>query len=189
MKHMIINFDIQRFKFKEWACQAFEFEDLDRIHERPDSKVYPSYVERMTDYRSILEKAYPKCRSILEGFVRQKLEPAYGGKIETFQSPPTFRVHFDQTGLATTFHRDRDYGQPDGVLNVWLPLTNVWGNKSIWIEQDDADHYLPMELKYGQALVFDGANLRHGTKSNDTGSSRVSFDFRFLPPGVPDRSM
>lgn len=27
------------------------------------------------------------------------------------------------------FHRDKDFRVEDGRLNVWVPLTNVWGEK------------------------------------------------------------
>ena len=38
-----------------------------------------------------------------------------------------------------------------------------------------------MEANYGEFYMCDGANLSHGNKKNETGSTRVSFDFRVLP--------
>jgi tetratricopeptide (TPR) repeat protein/transcriptional regulator with XRE-family HTH domain len=43
-----------------------------------------------------------------------------------------------------------------------------------------------VELDYGQALIFDGANLLHGSRSNSTAISRVSFDLRFAPRRVQE---
>ena len=43
------------------------------------------------------------------------------------------------------------------------------------------EDYQPMETKYGDAVEWDGANCRHGNKTNNTGKTRVSFDFRVLP--------
>ena len=45
-----------------------------------------------------------------------------------------------------------------------------------------------MEAKYGEAIRWDGANCRHGNKQNDTGLTRVSFDFRVLSKQVYDTS-
>ena len=87
------------------------------------------------------------------------------------------------------FHRDKDFGVEDGRLNVWVPLTNVWGENSLWIESEiGAKDYKPITLKAGQALIFDGVNLGHGSKIHTTNSTRVSFDFRYLPgegPALP----
>jgi len=70
----------------------------------------------------------------------------------------------------------------NGRLNVWLPLTPVWDENSIWIESEEGkEDFVPVELDYGQGLVFDDSNLRHGSKANQTPSTRVSFDFRFAP--------
>jgi ectoine hydroxylase-related dioxygenase (phytanoyl-CoA dioxygenase family) len=33
----------------------------------------------------------------------------------------------------------------------------------------------------GDVLVFDGVNLRHGNVPNETGLTRVSFDFHVIP--------
>jgi ectoine hydroxylase-related dioxygenase (phytanoyl-CoA dioxygenase family) len=61
-------------------------------------------------------------------------------------------------------------------------LTPVWGTNTIWIEQNQGKaDYVPVEMAPGQLLVFDGVNLMHGNKLNDTGSTRVSFDFRCVP--------
>ena len=40
---------------------------------------------------------------------------------------------------------------------------------------------MPMECDYGEFYIWNGANLRHGNKVNETGVSRVSVDFRILP--------
>jgi ectoine hydroxylase-related dioxygenase (phytanoyl-CoA dioxygenase family) len=38
------------------------------------------------------------------------------------------------------------------------------------------------DVKYGEVLVFDGANLLHGNKINKTKDTRVSIDFRLVDP-------
>ena len=87
------------------------------------------------------------------------------------------------------FHRDKDFGVEDGRVNVWVPLTEVWGDNSLWIENEvGTKNYRPIQMSPGQALIFDGVNLSHGSKINTTKSTRISFDFRALPglgPPIP----
>ena len=87
------------------------------------------------------------------------------------------------------FHRDRDFGVNQGKVNVWIPLTEVYGTNSLWLEsRDGSGECHAVSLNYGQALIFDGVNMMHGSKINSTSSSRISFDFRFelgAGPAIP----
>ena len=65
----------------------------------------------------------------------------------------------------------------------------MWGDNSLWIESKvGSGQYEAVNMKPGQLLIFDGVNLRHGSKTNSTAATRISFDLRFLPgqgPAVP----
>lgn len=51
---------------------------------------------------------------------------------------------------------------------------------SLWLEARDRFwEYPPVSLKHGQVLIFDDVNMMHGSKLNNTSSSRTSFDLRF----------
>ena len=39
----------------------------------------------------------------------------------------------------------------------------------------------PLQIEYGQFLIGYLNQCRHGNKTNDTGKTRVSFDFRVIP--------
>ena len=106
------------------------------------------------------------------------------GKISLYQSPPSFRFHYCERG-SSVFHKDRDFGVEEGRLNIWVPLTEVWGDNSLWVKSKiGAKDFKPITIHPGQVLVFDGVNLRHGLKINTTNSSRISFDFCVMPgPG------
>jgi hypothetical protein len=53
---------------------------------------------------------------------------------------------------------------------------------TVWAESRyGARDYEPVDLRYGQALLWDGGLLEHGTYPNLTDSTRVSCDFRFHP--------
>ena len=60
-------------------------------------------------------------------------------------------------------------------------MTKVWDTNTIWVESErDKKDYEPMEAEYGEYYIWDGANLMHGNKVNDTGRTRVSIDFRLI---------
>lgn len=178
----IIDYNTQKYNFREWACAVLGMQDIENIHERPDIKRLNSeHVARQIEIgRKALTDDFPILEPLYVDFLNSVIAPLFGGII-SFQKPPSFRLHYSRKG-SSSFHRDRDYGVLSGRLNLWVPLTKVWGTNSLWIESDEGKKdYTPVELLYGQALIFDGANLSHGSKWNSTKSSRVSFDVRFAP--------
>ena len=65
---------------------------------------------------------------------------------------------------------------------MFIPMTKASGNNTIWVEsKEDKGDYSPMNTDLGEFVKWDGANLRHGNKVNDTNKTRVSFDFRVMP--------
>jgi hypothetical protein len=95
-----------------------------------------------------------------------------------YQTIPTFRFHMPGSKAVKEFHRDTDYNHYKECVTVWLPLTNCYGTNTIWIEYDK--NFIPIGLEYGQAMIFDSANMLHGNYVNNTRFTRVSFDFRLL---------
>jgi len=175
MKPKILNFNPKKYKFRQWACEVLGVTCLERIHEieRIKSLNRSPTANQLSQHFSEIEASY-------RSFILELLGDTVSG-ISSYQSPPSFRFHYCGRS-SSVFHRDRDFGVEDGRLNVWVPLTSVWGENSLWVESDvGAKNYKPIVLKLGQALVFDGVNLGHGSMINTTDSTRVSFDFRFLP--------
>jgi ectoine hydroxylase-related dioxygenase (phytanoyl-CoA dioxygenase family) len=71
-----------------------------------------------------------------------------------------------------------------------MPFVHTNQSNTIWMEsKEDAGDYRPYEVKYGEILVFNGANLMHGNKPNDSQETRVSVDFRLIDPNkfVPNQ--
>lgn len=180
MNLAIIKYDTKEYDFRAWASSVLGFEPLENIHERADLKAYADVVAQINACRNELTGGFGHCKPTYMDFIQSVIAPFYGG-VNSYQIPPSFRFHFSGKG-SSAFHRDRDYGVNPAHLNVWIPLTRVWGSNSIWIESEEgmAD-FSPVELEYGQILIFDGPNLCHGSIFNDTPSSRVSMDFRFSP--------
>ena len=98
-----------------------------------------------------------------------------------YQRKPTLRIHFPKNMSVGGFHRDRDYNHPIEEINIWVPITLAFNTNTIWIESKfDKEDYSPMNLNYGQAVIFD-SGLKHGNKINVENLTRLSFDFRVIP--------
>ena len=100
-----------------------------------------------------------------------------------YQSPPTTRVVLPNGRPTISMHCDKEYkNHQEAEINFWVPLTNVWGTNSLWLEsQPNLGDFEPVSLRYGQAMRFDGHDCRHYTVQNETDSCRVSIDFRVVP--------
>jgi ectoine hydroxylase-related dioxygenase (phytanoyl-CoA dioxygenase family) len=100
-----------------------------------------------------------------------------------YQKIPTFRAHLvDNLGVGE-WHKDRTYNHGTTEVNFWLPFTDTYDTNTIWVEsKEDLGDYSPHNVKYGEILVFSGANLMHGNKINKTTDTRVSVDFRLVEP-------
>ena len=183
MEPTILNFNPEKYKFREWACEVLGETCLENLHKSERIKA----LNRSPTSNQLSQLFFSEIQDSYHSFILELLRDTVSG-ISSYQSPPSFRFHYCGRS-SSVFHRDKDFGVEDGRLNVWVPLTNVWGENSLWIESEiGAKDYKPIILKAGQALIFDGVNLGHGSKVNTTNSTRVSFDFRFMPgegPALP----
>ena len=118
--------------------------------------------------------------NLYRDFIKDVVSPCYNHPI-IFQKFPTFRVHQPSNIAVFGWHRDRDYEHNSQEINYFLPITEAFGTNTFWYESSpNKEDYQPMEADYGQTIAWDGANCRHGNKSNDTEKTRISFDFRVL---------
>jgi hypothetical protein len=114
-------------------------------------------------------------------FIKEFIKPLFGGEQLVYQKTPTFRVHLVNNLSVGEFHKDSDYGHGTNEINFWLPFVDTFSTNTIWVESGpELEDYTPKSLDYGEILKFDGANLLHGNKINDTGITRVSVDFRVV---------
>lgn len=182
MKTTIVEYNTSQYDFQRWARHGLGNSCLNEIHQSSTIKSL-----NRSPTRNQLTESFPAIKEIYSCFVQDILNNVLG-EIAAYQCPPSFRFHYCGHG-SSVFHRDKDFGVEDGRVNIWVPLTDVWGENSLWIEKEvGMGNYSPVEMKPGQALIFDGVNLVHGSKINTTESTRVSFDLRVLPgkgPPVP----
>jgi hypothetical protein len=177
----VLNYDPDKYGFAVWARDALKVSDLAFLHTRKDLIDKPIF-DAMAICRNELSSASSQLESSLRGFFVDVIAPEFGVLHGNFQTPPMFRVHLPGCPSVSALHRDRDYGMPSGRLNVWIPLTESHGNNSIWVTDDcEGQNLHPVNLTVGQVLIFDSANLLHGSFLNDTGRTRLSIDSRFTP--------
>jgi hypothetical protein len=113
--------------------------------------------------------------------VREIILPMFDEDI-LYQKIPTFRIQVPNNLGVAEFHKDKTYSHSPEEINIFLPLTEAEGNNTIWVEsEEDKGDFEPMNARYGEYYIWDGANLNHGNRINDTGNTRISVDFRILP--------
>jgi hypothetical protein len=114
-------------------------------------------------------------------FAHQVVSPLFGGGI-SYSKRPKMRIHLAGTTSVSSWHRDTDVTHRGDQINVFLPFTSCFGTNTLWCESDyGAKDYAPIRLEPGEAFLFDGGFLDHGTVANETDVTRCSLDFRFAP--------
>lgn len=210
----VIRYDVKKYPILEWFSKLLGCDDLQLLHKKRPALKANNLAQEATIVRNFCEDNIGGLQEILSVFMHDNIAPVFGD-IKGWQLVPTIRFHwhvadpppyivaeqrdieqlsrgqflgkyyFGENHRWGIFHRDGDYGVPKDMLNLWVPVTSVWGANSLWIggcDQDGKDAQ-PIALDYGQALIFDGVNRWHGSVWNTSGATRVSFDLRFQPVG------
>ena len=181
---VIINYDTKKFAFREILCsQVFKVDRLEWLHkywaqqrqkdrlEYKDNLVLRKLMQNLSDDSSFYK--------LYHYWVNEVIARRYGNKIR-YTMHPKMRVHLANTESVSKVHRDVDITKNAKQINVYLPFTDVFDSCTIWAESDYGNgDYVPLNLKYGQALLWDGGYLKHCSFYNDTDHTRVSCDFRF----------
>jgi hypothetical protein len=180
-------YDTSKYDFVSPIKNLFGVENLEDLHEQHD-ELFKISADSCTSFH---QRFYDKYRAgwnemveLYDSFVRDEVAPGWASWKEPllYQKFPTFRVHLRNNLAVGAFHNDAEFGHPLGEVNYIIPLTNSDGNASVWVESlpRKAD-FEPMRLRVGECIAFNGNQLTHGNKVNDTGQARVSMDFRVLP--------
>ena len=176
---------------------------LERLHETPDALRWLAGVKRLGSRpyamrRNAFDKrikaaagrlgfraAGSRLQRCYEAFVREVVAPVVDpeGAGLLYQAEPNVRIHLPGTGhLLVHRHTDADYHHNPNEVNFWVPLTPAYGTNSVFVESAPGlGDYEPFEMEPGEAVRFWGNRCAHYTLPNDTGATRVSFDFRVVP--------
>jgi hypothetical protein len=182
----IIDYDETRFPFRALVAAHFG-RDLAQLHEGAPAigRLQPGMDTQTPMHKHFYSDDGPFLQTFLAVYRAFVYEVFRGESALLYQRIPTFRVHLPGNVATGNFHRDADFGHNRAELNVLVALTPMHDTNSVWIEStrvaEDTWNYEPVVLQPGQALIFHGAVLSHGSLPNLTGVTRASFDARVLP--------
>jgi hypothetical protein len=191
LKHaMIIEYDTQKYPFDKVLSALFKAPVLHKLHvtyQQKTIKPFLTYDDNLK-LRNVMQQMKDDSLfyKVYHHWIAGVLSPYYGNDV-TYSAHPKMRVHLAGTGSVSSFHRDVDITKREEQINCYLPFTDVFDTNTLWCESDyDLKDYQPINLKFGQAILWDGGYLTHGTVGNKTEFTRVSCDFRFKPK-FPER--
>eukprot|EP01038_Epipyxis_sp_PR26KG_P007790 gene7790-10584_t len=197
-KHAIFSYNTSFYPFREVVRDILQRQnselpmDFGNLHKYNDFNIkktlqnndtidvmqYIWNMERGRDSK-IVEEKYKKFDDLYNNFMLQELGPQLGGGKIIYQRAPTLRIYHPLTGPLGKLHNDRDYNHQPSEINFWLPLSDAFGNNSLWVESEpNKGDFKPLNLHYGQYCRFYGNQCRHFTFRNNTNTTRVSLDFR-----------
>ena len=182
----IISYDVTEWPFREVVADILEVssDQLVTLHEIKKHEMQKLGSDQHTDwhkkyYSKQEEKIIPMVRDFVKNFLCDYFE------IDSliYQKKPTFRVHEVGNVGVGAWHRDREYNHDSNEVNLWIPFTPAYDTNTVWTESEEGkEDSKPMNISYGQILVFNGADLMHGNYTNETPTTRVSFDMRIVSP-------
>ena len=177
----ILKYDIERYRFREWAQSVLDFGDLENLHEHECGGVRrPGHRAHL--FIQTMKSAFADDIRVRFGDFVNEYVTSRVPFIPWLEIYPNFRIH--EKGQATTspMHRDREYLTERGSLKIWLPFTLVSGGSALWCESEEGKNDLKAyDMNYGEALFFDSLNLLHGCHFNDSANTRLSMDFIVRP--------
>jgi ectoine hydroxylase-related dioxygenase (phytanoyl-CoA dioxygenase family) len=180
-----INYNTKQFPFADKLQQLFKIENLSTINDAVE------VFSREKDQSTIYHKMYYEWArtdiftQLYESFIYSSVKPLYNEQI-VYQAIPTFRVAYQNNIAVGEFHKDKFYRDINWAIDVdednfFLPFTDAFDTNTIWVEsEEDKGDFAPMNCQYGELIQWDGSNLMHGNKINDTGRTRISVDFRVM---------
>lgn len=184
MKTYKLRYDTSLYPFREVIKSTLKTNTLENLHE---VEKYDTLVrekdQSTTWHKRFYRDDLNKFQTLYNTFIRNFIKYEFELDEIIYQKIPTFRVHLKNNQAVGEWHRDRDYNHGTSEINIWLPFTDAYNTNTIWIEsEEDKKDFKPYNVSYGEVLVFNGANLLHGNKTNIEHDTRVSVDFRIVNP-------
>jgi hypothetical protein len=181
----LFTYDVPTYPFVDVVAKHFGLNrySLQSLHEKMDyNRLMPPGQDSQTSVHKWFYQIGDEFYEVYRRFIRKAIVGAVGHSDFIYQRIPSFRIHAPGNVAVGEFHKDGDYGHPDGEINFLVPLTLMAQTNSIYLESKPglAD-FRSYVMTYGEMLAFDGRNCTHGNRVNREGTSRVSFDFRILP--------
>lgn len=193
----VLDYDTRRFPFAAALSRdVFKVRRLDRLHvhlkqrrEKRGGGTRLSHRDNLT-VRAMMQDQPKEADfwKIYHGFMLRALPP-WVGRALSYTSNPKLRAHLAGTPSVSSFHHDICVTERIDQVNFWLPFNDVGGDATLWLESDyGKGDFLPVPVNYGQALIFDGGYLGHGSVFNGSDVTRLSLDMRFSYKGATTRA-
>lgn len=184
----VLAYDTARWNLRAIVAEFFGTDELEALHtdgrwnphapglSLPNHAITRNSWDAGKDLRdAVIERSMPVIHSLIHDHIA-----AIVGPIRSCQPVAMMRVNFHGSRAILRFHRDREYGQLPHTVNVWLPVTRVHGGNSMYVESAPGlSDFAPLELEWGEAFMFYGTEMLHGTLDNMSEGTRISYDFRF----------
>jgi hypothetical protein len=179
MKHF--NYDAEKFPFRNIIQDVLQEENLEKIHNKKNYELFVRGTDQSTDWHKMYYSQLEKFLPTYDEFIHEVIKPIFGEEI-VYQKIPTFRTHLVNNLSVFEFHKDKAYKHNTEEVNFYLPFTDAYSANTIWAEtEEDKGDFTPIDALYGQVVMWDGCNLTHGNKPNNTLNTRISCDFRVIP--------
>lgn len=182
----VFKFDQKQFNLREMfiiSCGLPSGFDLSLLHETEGSTFKDNTLFAFARDIIHFQETYDEfVRSICAPFVAAKSE-AFGESIDElyYQAFPCVRV-VRPGEFSIGPHADSAYGHHPCSINFYLPLTQIGGSASLFLESHPgSEDWHPIEGSYGIVKHFAGAICAHWTPENHGDFTRVSLDFRIIP--------
>jgi hypothetical protein len=186
---LVQSYDTKRFPFIKQVTKLFEH-PLFSLHLSdgvPTEKLRPVQ-DQATRFHSSFYAAFATnlydLKTTYLDFIEEVARPLareQGMGAVLYQTVPTFRVQFPGNLAVGEFHKDGDYGHPEGEMALWVPLTVAAGTSAVQFQTQDGAPLVSADVVPGEFWFGNTRDVLHGNLPNDTGLTRVSFDFRVLP--------
>jgi hypothetical protein len=184
----VFDYDTGRWGLRAIVSEFFGTDDLENLHldprwnPSPAGLKIPSHVITKNSWevsKDLRTAVVGRSATLLKSLIYDHIANI-AGEVRSHQAVAMMRVNFHGSRAILRFHNDKEYGQKPEQINVWLPITSVYGSNSMYVESfPGLSDFTPVELQYGQGLMFYGTELLHGTLDNVSGGTRISYDFRF----------
>ena len=179
------SYNLNEYGFRHEIEKMFGTNQLEKIHEIEDCDF--GILDMETDQTTNLHKKfYEKVENTnflndYKKFLKDVILPHFNENL-LYQKIPTFRVQIPNNISVAEFHDDDSYSPSRHEVNIFFPVAEAEATYTICSEsQENHGDYSPMNAEYGEYYIWDGANLKHGNKINESDISRFSVDFRVLP--------
>ena len=192
--HRILAYAPDQHPFRAYFENLYGTSDLETLH--TTSAEYAQFISGdisdISDYETDLHKKFyrdiktnPHFKSLYCTLIKAIHTQFFPDQeFIIFQSFPSVRFQYPHSTAVPPHYDSDDIGKhPLGEKNFLLPITDMYGTKSIFIETEPGKKdFMGVDMSCGDLFYFNGNKCTHYNQSNTEGSLRVSLDFRIMRP-------